>query len=260
MSNLYRNIGLAIVFLYILGIFAVGYYALHNVVEARELMKKMPLMGILVIITTFLGLIAFIFLFLGSSEKALEEETQNEATEAQNATNEAQNNNLDNKKTQVKLTLDNIFSDTTHNQTQILDKALKALCQQLEISIGVIYHKKNNKGENNQSVLEMISNYALYQTENHITSYNVGEGLVGQVAKNGKLILIDDVPSDYLSVVSGLGKSKPAFLLILPIQNTENEILGAIELASFKTFTEEDIQIVEEMGQFLAKEFEMSKV
>lgn len=258
MNNLYRNVGLVVVFLYILGIFAVGYYTLHNAVEAGELIKKMPLLGTLVVITTLLGLVAFMFLFLGASTQTLQDEDKTTEVENNN-TNNAQNQNIstENKNTQLKHTLENIFWDTNISRTQLLDKVLKTLCQQLEISIGVIYTKITENGEN---FLEISGNYALYQTENHIARYSIGEGLVGQVAKNGKTIVIDDVPGDYLSVVSGLGKAKPACLLIYPVQTTENEILGVLEFASFKIFTDENIKLIEEVGMLLAKELETNKV
>ncbi len=257
MNNLYRNVGLAIVFLYILGIFLVGYYTLHNSVEARELLRKMPILSTLVIVTTMLGLIAFMFLFLGSNTQTNQEYETTENESIENTNNQNITNGIENKNTQLKHNLENVFWDTTLSRNQLLDKALKTLCQQLEISIGVIYTKTTIS---EQHFFEMISNYALYQTENHITQYAIGEGLIGQVAKNGKMILVEDVPADYLSVVSGLGKAKPAFLLIYPIQTTENDTLGVLEFASFKAFKDDDIALIQEMGQLLAKELEMSKV
>ncbi len=46
--------------------------------------------------------------------------------------------------------------------------------------------------------------------------FEPGDGLLGQAAADGKLIRIDNVPEGYLTVGSGLGRSQPRQLLIVP--------------------------------------------
>ena len=47
--------------------------------------------------------------------------------------------------------------------------------------------------------------------------FAIGEGLVGQCALEKEKILLTNVPQGYVKISSGLGKAKPANLIILPM-------------------------------------------
>ena len=68
-------------------------------------------------------------------------------------------------------------------------------------------------------------------------TFEAGEGLVGQVIDSGEQILLTDVPTNYLSVRSGLGELTPEVLLIAPAK-AGGGILGVLELGMLKTPTE----------------------
>jgi putative methionine-R-sulfoxide reductase with GAF domain len=74
--------------------------------------------------------------------------------------------------------------------------------------------------------------------------------LSGQVAKEGKMINIQNVPDGYIKILSGLGNATPSSMLIFPIKRNE-EVLGVIELASFKNFTTDDEQFIKELSNKL---------
>ncbi len=57
----------------------------------------------------------------------------------------------------------------------------------------------------------------------------VPHGLAGQVARDGRLRLVDAVPAAHLPVVSALGRSEPAALLLAPI-TADGAVCGVIEL------------------------------
>jgi signal transduction histidine kinase/ActR/RegA family two-component response regulator len=85
-------------------------------------------------------------------------------------------------------------------------------------------------------VLEFQAGYG-YEERRHLsTSYRLGEGLVGQCAKERKRILLTDVPSDYVRISSGLGDSPPLNIIVLPIV-FEGAVRAVLELASFSAFS-----------------------
>jgi signal transduction histidine kinase/HAMP domain-containing protein/ActR/RegA family two-component response regulator len=74
-------------------------------------------------------------------------------------------------------------------------------------------------------------------TKGGLTSFVAGEGLAGQAAVERAPILITDVPAGYLKVGSGLGEAPPVSLAVLPIL-FEDQVLGVLELASLKRFSD----------------------
>jgi signal transduction histidine kinase len=76
--------------------------------------------------------------------------------------------------------------------------------------------------------------------------FALGEGLVGQSVVERRPIRVRELPPGYLRVRSGLGEAVPADLLVLPVL-FEEQVLGAIELASFQTFSEVHTGFVEQL-------------
>ncbi|MFF0749414.1 HAMP domain-containing protein [Streptomyces sp. NPDC004267] len=65
--------------------------------------------------------------------------------------------------------------------------------------------------------------------------FRLGEGLVGQAARDRRTLLVDPVPEGYATVSSAVGDAEPAALVVLPIV-VEDQLLGAVELASLRPF------------------------
>ncbi len=78
--------------------------------------------------------------------------------------------------------------------------------------------------------------------------FRPGEGLVGQAAVEKESILVTEPPNDYIKVASGLGESTPANIIVLPVV-FEERVLAVIELASFQTFSDIDLQFLEQLTE-----------
>jgi signal transduction histidine kinase/CheY-like chemotaxis protein/HAMP domain-containing protein len=65
--------------------------------------------------------------------------------------------------------------------------------------------------------------------------FATGEGLVGQAAATKQVVLVEQVPVDYLAIRSGTGTGGPGAVVVLPVQ-FEGECLGVIELGSVRPF------------------------
>jgi signal transduction histidine kinase/ActR/RegA family two-component response regulator len=65
----------------------------------------------------------------------------------------------------------------------------------------------------------------------------LAQGLVWQAALEKRRMLLEDIPSDYIKISSGLGEAAPASIVIIPILFEDN-LLGIIELASFSRFSD----------------------
>ncbi|WP_406864593.1 HAMP domain-containing protein [Streptomyces sp. HUAS MG47] len=66
--------------------------------------------------------------------------------------------------------------------------------------------------------------------------FGIGQSLVGQAARDRRTLVVDQVPAGYATVASGIGEREPGTLIVLPIV-VEDQVLGAVELASLYPFT-----------------------
>ncbi len=117
---------------------------------------------------------------------------------------------------------------------EVFTKALSQVCNALEASQGAVFQVVNNKEYNS---IDLLSSYAYHIPEGDQISFRFGEGIAGQVAKEGKIANIDAVPEGYIQIFSGLGQSTPKHLLVLPIKE-EKAVVGVVEISSFKPFQE----------------------
>ena len=84
----------------------------------------------------------------------------------------------------------------------------------------------------------MFSRIATYAFQRGgMDHFVLGESLAGQAALERKRILIENVPTGYLSVGSGLGAASPVSVVMLPIL-FEDQVLGVLELASLHQFSD----------------------
>ncbi|WP_297389005.1 histidine kinase dimerization/phospho-acceptor domain-containing protein, partial [Acidiferrobacter sp.] len=83
--------------------------------------------------------------------------------------------------------------------------------------------------------LDLIASYAYNKSATVPTSFEFGEGIVGQCALDKKPISLGAVPDGYIRIASGLGYAGPASILALPVL-FEGDVLAVIELASFQSF------------------------
>jgi signal transduction histidine kinase/HAMP domain-containing protein len=98
--------------------------------------------------------------------------------------------------------------------------------------------------------LRLIGSYG-YSRRTMPTSFLPGESLVGQAAVEKRTILVENVPSGYLKITSGLGEAPPAHVIVLPVL-FEDRILGVIELASFQPLTPIQKDFLNQIAEMIA--------
>ncbi|WP_026672102.1 sensor histidine kinase [Alkalihalobacterium bogoriense] len=89
---------------------------------------------------------------------------------------------------------------------------------------------------NGSGTMNRVAAYAGNGEELPQVKFDIGEGLVGQCAKDKKILSFDTLPSNYIVTKSGLGQANPTTLLLLPIE-FEGDIYGVLEIAKFEPFT-----------------------
>ena len=121
----------------------------------------------------------------------------------------------------------------------------------------VKYIKANQGGlflteeQNSETVLVLSASYA-YERKKYLRKcIAVGEGLVGQAFLEKKYAYLTELPPDYVSITSGLGKATPTCLIVLPL--IANEIVeGVLEIASFNTLSDYELQFLQQWSESVA--------
>ncbi|MFF3904979.1 HAMP domain-containing protein [Streptomyces sp. NPDC001848] len=101
-----------------------------------------------------------------------------------------------------------------------------------------------------QYELRMLGSYG-YSMGSMPTSFRPGEALIGTAAEEKRTILVENAPSGYLKISSGLGEAPPAQVIVIPVL-FEGKVLGVIELASFTPFTQIQKDFLNQIAEMIA--------
>lgn len=134
--------------------------------------------------------------------------------------------------------------NSSNSVQELAKNFLWSVAKEFDASQGAFFVTDERDGIH---VIRFVAGYAYHLPESESIEFEFGEGLSGQVAKEGKLINIQTVPEGYIQILSGLGQSSPTSILIFPIKKGEN-VRAVVELASFKIFTKEDEDFITELA------------
>lgn len=122
---------------------------------------------------------------------------------------------------------------------------------------GAIYIVNNN--DEKKKTVELAGSYAYEGDKFDRNVLEYGEGLIGVSIREAKTTYLTELPENYLSVSSGLGNNAPSSLIITPLKHNE-EVIGAIELASFSEYEKYQIKFIEDVAESIAATIESLKM
>jgi CheY-like chemotaxis protein len=136
------------------------------------------------------------------------------------------------------LTGNNVMNDSMRGDKQLAELAndvINELSTYLNAQIGAVYIRNNGH-------LQLSGSYAFDSDyKKHVVK--LGEGFVGQAAKNARAILFNEVPDDYIKINSGLGQTTPKSVLVYPFEY-EGEVKGVVEVGAAKDFSQVDMDLL----------------
>ena len=104
--------------------------------------------------------------------------------------------------------------------------------------------------------LYRVSTYGVADTSGAASVIRHGEGLVGQCAKEQRVVALTNLPPEYLRIGSGLGQAAPVQAVAMPCVS-KDALLGVLELASFRSFTTREQSLLDELLPVLGMSLEI---
>lgn len=129
---------------------------------------------------------------------------------------------------------------------QLADNAIAMLGRYLEAGRGVFYLYAPSSGQ-----LELIGSY-MYTERNRVGErFALGEGAVGQVARERKPIILTVAADDAPPIVTGTTSVPPHYTYTYPLLH-ETELIGVIELSSALRFSDVKLEFLANITGMLA--------
>jgi len=124
------------------------------------------------------------------------------------------------------------------------DKVLGFLADYLGAQVGAVYVAEAG------ARFRRVAGHAVDPAIREATEIKVGDGLLGQVAKENRLLHVQDVPANYLPVASSLGRGQPAELLLAPAA-VDGVVHAVIELGFLHQVLPEDKELLARVAEML---------
>jgi CheY-like chemotaxis protein/HAMP domain-containing protein/GAF domain-containing protein len=121
---------------------------------------------------------------------------------------------------------------------------LSELAPLVEAQQGVLYQVQS--GLDGPSSLRLLATYADHPAEGHTEELRLGEGLIGQCARDAKRLILSELPRNVVPIRSGIFRSKPKNAVVLPVL-FEGQVKAVIELAALTPFTELQLSFLEQL-------------
>jgi putative methionine-R-sulfoxide reductase with GAF domain len=129
----------------------------------------------------------------------------------------------------------------------LANNVISFLCQYLGAQAGALFLADGNK-------LILTGRYSYTEHANQKQEFLLGEGLIGEAARDGRVVIMMNVPQETQWVSSALGEAKPNQLLIAPIE-ADGQVFGAVELGTLNQFSAEHEAFLRRISESVAIAF-----
>jgi methyl-accepting chemotaxis protein len=149
-----------------------------------------------------------------------------------------------------------VIRKNANSVQNLADDFIRTLVKYMNMNQGGLFLQEGEKGE---EYLNLAACYAFERKKYINKKIGLGEGLVGQCFLERDIVYMTKVPDDYVQITSGLGGANPSCVILVPVM-TSDEIVGVMELASFKTLEPYQIEFLKKAAENIASSIVSSRV
>jgi len=150
-----------------------------------------------------------------------------------------------------------ILRSNTNDLEKLADEIIVNLVKYLKANQGALYIMDDEGGD--EPTMSMKACYAWDKKKFIDHKIHKGEGLAGQAWQEGDTVYLTEVPQNYIKISSGLGDANPTAILIVPLKVNE-QIFGVVEIASFNTFADYEMEFVQKIAESIASTISSVKI
>ena len=131
---------------------------------------------------------------------------------------------------------------------------LQKLSEYVNAQVGAIYQWLEAT-DTETAHLELAATYAYTRRKQINNKFKLGEGLIGQAAKENKIIIVEKLPKEYIHIRSSLGEIKPRNLILVPF-DYRGDLRGVLELGFVEEIDELTQSLLSSIRESLGAAFE----
>ena len=146
--------------------------------------------------------------------------------------------------------VNDILADNKDDFKALASKVLSELIKYIKATSGVLYML--NSEDESDEFLELIADYGCSnEIRKGKAKIYTTTGNLGVAFSENRVMVINDVPENYIKIESGLGNSNPKALMIVPL-SIDEKVFGIIELASFNKLSQLEIEFIKRVANNIA--------
>jgi hypothetical protein len=147
-------------------------------------------------------------------------------------------------------TINDVLAKNKHNFKLMSSNVLSSLAKYVDAPLGALYIL--NDDDPSDVHLELAADYGCgAELKKNRKRVDLQSGILGASFSDNETKHITNIPDDFIRINSGLGDSKPASLLIVPL-SLDNSVFGAVELARLQLFEQYEIEFIQKIAFSMA--------
>ena len=151
-----------------------------------------------------------------------------------------------------------ILRETSNDLDALSYRVVSEMAQYLQVQVVGIFIINDSDPEN--QFIEQTGAFAYGREKFSDKKIEFGEGLVGACVLEKKSIFLKETTENYIEITSGFGKANPKSVIIVPLIINEEDVFGAIEIASLKVFEDYELEFVEKTAESIASTISSLKI